>query len=122
MDGVPHDGVAGFEKTIVPQRRLDAILEDAGVARLDLIKIDVEGYEPLALQGLGTFAEMGRMRIIMEWSAPQIACFCPLQDFADSIAALGFRCEEIASDGSRKARSTSDLMSLSHTDLLLSRG
>lgn len=121
-EAVPAEGVEGFEKTIVPQRRLDAILEDAGVARLDLMKIDVEGYEPLALQGLGKFAEMGRLRIIMEWSAPQIACFSPLQDFATRIAALGFRCEEIAADGSRTARSTSDLMTLSHTDLLLSRG
>jgi FkbM family methyltransferase len=36
----------------VPGRSLDAILDEAGVERIDLLSLDVEGYEPQVLSGL----------------------------------------------------------------------
>ena len=37
----------------VPIRRLDGLLREKGWAELDLLKIDVEGFEPEVLRGLG---------------------------------------------------------------------
>jgi FkbM family methyltransferase len=48
-------------------RPLDAVLDDIGVSRVDLIKIDVEGHEPAVLDGAERmFAHNKRMAVIME--------------------------------------------------------
>lgn len=40
-----------FDRIDVPVRRLDDVLGDAGVERIGLLKIDVEGWEPQVLDG-----------------------------------------------------------------------
>lgn len=44
--------LAMVEEIDVPARRLSAILDDLGIARIDLLSLDVEGYEVEVLRGL----------------------------------------------------------------------
>lgn len=48
-------------------RRGDAVLAAAGVDRLDAIKIDVEGHEPLALAGLAETIQRDRPFVLFEY-------------------------------------------------------
>jgi FkbM family methyltransferase len=57
-------GDLSFEIQTMP---LDAILDDAGVERVDLLKMDIEGAEERALQGLQRRLDAGSIdRIILE--------------------------------------------------------
>jgi FkbM family methyltransferase len=49
----------------VPARPLDAILDDAGIGAVDLMKMDIAGAEWLALQGAGIGIRSGRYRRIL---------------------------------------------------------
>ena len=58
---------AGKDVIRVPTRTLDAIVEASGVERLDLIKIDVEGFEWPVLAGSTRSIERFRPRIVFEY-------------------------------------------------------
>jgi FkbM family methyltransferase len=49
----------------VPVRRLDDCLDAWGVAAVDLLKVDVEGYEPRVFAGAGRWLDSGRVRALM---------------------------------------------------------
>lgn len=55
--------------TRVETRRLDRIVEDCGLTRLDLIKIDVEGYEWPVFRGAERTIDKFKPHIIFEFSA-----------------------------------------------------
>lgn len=42
----------GFEKQLVSKRRLDSIFDDYGVKEIDILSLDIEGYEVEALKGI----------------------------------------------------------------------
>jgi FkbM family methyltransferase len=48
---IPREGTAGGLAVTVPMRSLDGLLAEAGISRVDALKIDVEGYEPEVLAG-----------------------------------------------------------------------
>ena len=50
----------------MPARTLDAILKEAAVSRVDVIKIDVEGAEMLVLQGARETLARYRPALIVE--------------------------------------------------------
>lgn len=50
----------------VHKRTLSNFLAEAGIAKIDLIKIDVEGMEEMALKGCSTILERARSKIIIE--------------------------------------------------------
>lgn len=50
-NSIMHGNEGGAE---VPTRRLDAILQERGIDRVDLLKINIEGAELTALDGLGS--------------------------------------------------------------------
>ena len=52
----------------VPGRPLERILQDAGIAAVELLKIDVEGYEPEALAGLDWSGPRRPRHVLMECS------------------------------------------------------
>ncbi|UAK24674.1 FkbM family methyltransferase [Sphingomonas nostoxanthinifaciens] len=73
----------------VPSLTIDMLAERLG-GRVDFIKIDVEGAEPMALAGAsGTIARNPGIVIVMEWSPGQIAAVGhPVAAFVDQIWAL----------------------------------
>lgn len=68
--------------------------------RVDFVKIDVEGAEPLAIRGAQrTILANPQLNIVMEWSPSQIqAAGFNVSEFADDLDTLGLRAFEIRSD------------------------
>ena len=44
----------------VPARRIDTIAAELGIQRIDLLKMNIEGAEQLAIQGIGTLLDNTR--------------------------------------------------------------
>jgi FkbM family methyltransferase len=57
----------------LPSMRLDDCLADAGVAGLDLIKIDVERHEPAVVRGMGALLAKARPAILLEVLTDSVA-------------------------------------------------
>jgi FkbM family methyltransferase len=66
--GTAHVGpaTAGQETVRVALRRLDALVGECGFERIDLIKIDVEGYERRVLDGAATALARFRPALVIE--------------------------------------------------------
>jgi len=80
----------GMQRTVeVPMTTIDDFLPaDLGV---DLVKIDVEGHEPLVLRGMErTIARSPTIRIIIEFADNLLAQTVNPSDFIESIRSLGF--------------------------------
>ncbi|HVE84615.1 MAG TPA: FkbM family methyltransferase [Myxococcales bacterium] len=58
----PEAGAKTFE---VPARPLDAMLDELGVGPVDLVKMDIEGAEVFALQGMQAGIAAGRYRRVL---------------------------------------------------------
>lgn len=54
----------------VEKRRGDALLDALQIARVDFVKLDVEGHEAQALRGLRSTLERDKPIITMEWNDP----------------------------------------------------
>jgi hypothetical protein len=50
----------------VKVKRLDTLICEYGIERVDLIKIDVEGHEPAVLEGLGDYLRRFSPTILIE--------------------------------------------------------
>lgn len=71
-NGIVNDAARqGDPATHVPAQRLDAFY--LGMPRLDVIKIDIEGHEPMAWDGLRPLAERFRPVIFTEFSPVAIS-------------------------------------------------
>ena len=83
---VPGQARAQYIQTVV----LDEIL--ISVPRIDSIKMDIEGYEPLALQGMLLILKKHKPVIITEFSPWHIEHRCGLspQKYLDQLAALEY--------------------------------
>ena len=98
----------GGGKVRVPVRVGDAVLEDAGVRRVDLIKVDVEGFEARAILGLRRTIARDRPLVFLEWNNPVTrSTFIELSVFTDIFP--GWECLAIEDScaRSRFARSLS---------------
>ncbi len=67
----------GAELVILAQRRLDAILDELAIERVDVVKLDIEGAEVGALQGLIRRLTSGGPPVIVfefaDWAETRIA-------------------------------------------------
>lgn len=88
------------EAFVVQSLRIDS-LKDRMNGRVDFLKVDVEGAEPLVIRGAHqTIAENPHLQIIMEWSPGQIreAGF-DVGEFLDDLDAQGLVCSQLTPSG-----------------------
>jgi FkbM family methyltransferase len=121
VDGPPPAPVEA--EFVVAGHPLDEILASAGVSRVDVVKIDVEGAEPLVLRGgLSTIAS-SRPVLISEFFplALDSSPWGSAQGYLDALRALGYRLSVIGEEG---IRDDNEIFSLTaapdkdHVDLL----
>jgi FkbM family methyltransferase len=109
-----------FDVACVP---IDKLLPEFG-GRVDCIKIDVEGAEPLVVRGAHeTIACNPHLKIVMEWAPRQIrdAGF-DLREFIADLARLGLTAAVITTGGKGQPLSWEVLLSLSYAPgILLTR-
>jgi FkbM family methyltransferase len=81
-------------------------------ARVDFMKIDVEGGEPLVLRGARrTIAENPQIKIMMEWSPEQLsAAGHSPSEFAAELTQMGLKCHTIDWSGEICATTWSDVL------------
>jgi FkbM family methyltransferase len=108
---------------------LDAVLAGDGGRPVDLIRLDVEGAEMLALRGAQeTLRRSPGVRLVFEWSPIMLAARCDPAAEAAWLAVQGFRfwrVEHAATPWRRFALlpvSAADLPQLPHGEVLASRG
>lgn len=91
-------------------------LDDAirGLQRLDLIKIDVEGAEHLALQGLTKALKMHRPAIVSEFSPEALEAVSGTsgEAYLEMLLGLGYRMSVVSSEGAsvRATRSADEIL------------
>jgi len=87
------------EKITVSVNTLDSSLSDLGIKKVDIIKMDIEGAEPLALLGMKETLSRERPILFIEFSPTQI--LCSKKDpakFLYDIALLGYTLFEISEE------------------------
>ncbi|MGG5887769.1 FkbM family methyltransferase [Falsiroseomonas sp. HC035] len=103
-----------------PALRLDDALAD--LPALDLLRMDVEGTEGLALRGAtALIARSPRLVVVMEWSPIMLAPRGDVAELSAWITGLGFRARRIERNGQLTPVSPSALSELDHCDLVLER-
>jgi FkbM family methyltransferase len=110
------------EKIEAPAVRLDDTLGDR-LASVQLMHLDIEGAEPLALRGAQALVERSpELKIITEWSVEMMAARADMGEFVRWLDGMGFRFWWIdQAAGGLSPVSRDNLLNLPHGDLLLSR-
>jgi FkbM family methyltransferase len=106
----------------VPAVTLDATLGER-VRAVDLMHLDIEGSEPLALRGAQALIERSPgIKIITEWSVTMMAAHVDLAQYVAWLDGLGFRFWLIDRETAQLSPvEQAGLVHLPHCDLLLSR-
>lgn len=100
--------------------RLDDVL-GAGPP-VDLLRMDAEGSEPLALQGAEELLRRSpRMRIMMEFSPIMMRPRLDVPAFVSWLGAFGFKAWRIERSGALAGVAMADLPELAHCEIVLSR-
>lgn len=104
----------------VTSTTLDELTAD--LDRVDVVKIDVEGAEPLVLAGAEELVGRHAPRIVMEWSPTQIADagFSP-EEVVAQLERLGLRVSRILPDGSLAGVELADLVGLDYQNVVIAR-
>jgi len=107
-DGTRNEGLPSLFRSasraqpleVVPVRTLDEVLAGLGVARVDVIKLDIEGAEWMALRGALKTLAQSRPTLILEIARETCrAGGHEPEALAQWLASLGYRLEEIAEGG-----------------------
>lgn len=103
-----------------PGKPLAAFLN--GSRRIDILKIDAEGAEPLIVAGaIDLLRENRNIKVFMEFSPPMQRHFQEPQAFLDSLRQLGFRIQDIGRGGSIETPDDATLLQRPWSELFLSR-
>jgi FkbM family methyltransferase len=71
--------------------RLDAYMQQAGIEHIDLLKLDVEGFELAALRGLGRFLHSGAVDMIQfEYGGAALDAGVTLRQLAELLTQSGY--------------------------------
>lgn len=101
-------------------RTLDAVIEAEAPERVDLIKIDVEGFEQQVLDGARATIARYRPRLIVEWHSDfftdRPGAALALYDLLTK--ELGYRLRRIDADGKLRLIGFKDLLRHSHCDIV----
>jgi FkbM family methyltransferase len=103
----------------VPAMRLDTYIEQRRIGRVDLVKVDVEGAEPLVFEGMRKLmADNPGMKVLCEWSPEQmeVAGQCK-EKLASLWNQMGYRIQWV--ENRMQAVSCENLPSLPYANLLL---
>jgi len=108
---------------VVPVRRLDDILDDTGIERVDVMKVDVEGAELHVLRGAKATFERHRPVLVTEFfpEALRGAGGCEPADYLTALRDLGYDLSIIGADSSVPVTDEAILAavaSVDHVDLL----
>lgn len=97
---------------------LDSFLSDRGVERLDFVKIDVEGAEPLVLAGmLRTISRSPALSMLVECNPQALACAgASPDDLLDSLRRMHFTVESVAPDATSAVDNTVNLLCSSEVE------
>ncbi len=118
---------AGFEmqRYGVKTAAIDDCLDQLGVQRIDLVKMDIEGAELAALRGMKrTIAASPNMALIMEYNPGALAAFGhePVEALRE-VMALGFRrARAIEADGALRDWADAELLTRETARLLARMG
>jgi hypothetical protein len=99
---------------------LDGQLFDR-VDHIDLIHLDIEGSEPLALRGAGGLIDRSpNVKIIAEWNIG-IMGHIDIQEFVAWLVERGFRFQRIEVNGELPSIEPSAMLDLPFSDVLMTR-
>lgn len=121
VDGPPAEPLA--VSFVVAAQRLDDLLSEAGVTRVDVIKIDVEGAEPLALRGAGATITRDRPVLISEFHpvALDSSPWGNAKGYLAMLRAFGYSLSVIGHEGDQDDETICDMARApgkDHVDLL----
>lgn len=108
-----------FEVETIP---VDSLLPQLG-GRVDFLKVDVEGAEPLVLRGAReTIARNPQIAILMEWSPAQLCAggFDP-SSFTDELSALSLVPARLNPDGDTVPITWADVRAMGYGDIVMRR-
>jgi FkbM family methyltransferase len=113
-DYLEYLGEAPSVEFSVPGVSIDQFFQYFG-GKLDIIKIDIEGAEPLAFAGAqSVIAANPDLQIVMEWSPGQIqAAGFDVTEFLNTLSAMGLCFHRL--DASATKLSSSDLLNIPYT-------
>ena len=95
--GVPETRYQVIE---VPTITLDAYAKEAGVGRIDLLKMDIEGHELYALRGAAGLLGSHAVKVLMfEFGSANVNSRTFFRDFWDLLTGFGYRIERIIPGG-----------------------
>lgn len=110
-----------YEVHDIQVRTLDKVLAEQGVQALDFMKIDAEGSEAQIIDGMGDLLNHPTLKIVMEWSEPQLRSRGDPQTLLSRLRNANFVIQEIGRDGTCTLRSDEELLRTRRADLLLTR-
>ena len=97
----PAEGLSATRSVRVPATTLDSFFANAGVERLDVMKIDVEGAEERVIRGaLGTIRRNPAIRVLLELYEPSaVQNGCSTKRLVELLTNEGFCCFEVHDGG-----------------------
>ncbi|MCO6418066.1 FkbM family methyltransferase [Siccirubricoccus sp. KC 17139] len=118
MDDGYHNAYSN--RVEVPSISLDTFFPSDAV--FDLLRIDIEGAEPLALRGAEALIRRSpRLQILCEWSVGMMSARADVGAFVAWLVELGFRFWLITPSGRLEALDTARMPDLPHSDVVISR-
>lgn len=93
---------ANMKRFEVPVRRLKNVLVERAIKRVDFLKIDVEGFEPEVLDGMGEFLSDGRISaILIELNEPMLTKRgSSTEKLHQSLVDCGFKLDQVLGNSS----------------------